>query len=600
MAGRTLDLDNVLVKDQLGCAVADKWQTWDMYRNEWKTQKREIRDYIYATDTTKTSNASLPWSNKTTLPKLTQIRDNLYANYMATMFPKRRWLTWEGADKSDETREKTAVIRDYISWVVSQPWFKEEIRKSVLDYIDYGNTIMTVEWTDETSVSPDGVTKIGYVGPKVVRINPLDIVVNATSPSFSDAPKIVRSLVNMGEAKEILERFTTDGDTKAIADATFKYMKDLRISAKDWGTTEMTEKDHIFAMDGFTSFRQYLDTDLVELLFYYGDIYNRETDEFHKNHMIVVADRHKVLYSRPHTYPLAGIPIFHAAWRVRQDNIWGMGPLDNLVGLQYRLDHMENMKADMLDLTVFPPIKIKGMVNDFTWGPLERIYMDADGDVELLSPRPEVLQANIEISQIEARMEEMAGSPKEAMGFRTPGEKTAFEVQRLENAASRIFQNKIAQFEEQIIEPLLNACLVLAQTHLDDVTIRVIEDEFKSVRFREITRDSISANGRIKPVAARHFAERAEKVQNLTNILPLLQGDPMLQQHFSSVKTAEMMEELLDLEDYEIVEPFVRIHEAAEAQQMQNTQQEEVLATAGAPSGLTPEDATMGGVGGMI
>src|SRR5690606_39402894 len=94
------------------------------------------------------------------------------------------------------------------------------------------------------------------------------------------------------------------------------------------------------------------------------------------------------------------------------------------------------------------------------------------------------LQYNQELAIIEAKMEEMAGSPKEAMGFRTPGEKTAYEVQRLENAASRVFQNKIAQFEEQVIEPLLNAMLVLAQENLSEVTIRILDDEFKAATFR--------------------------------------------------------------------------------------------------------------------
>lgn len=591
MAGKTLDIDNVITRDQLGCTVAEKWMTWSMLRSEWVNQKREIREYIYATDTTKTSNNSLPWSNKTTIPKLTQIRDNLYANYLATMFPRRRWLTWEGSDRSDGTRAKTAAIRDYISWVVSQKEFKDEVKKLVLDYIDFGNVFGTVEWVDETTVDEDGTTKIGYVGPRVVRINPLDIQMNPTAPAFSQSPKIVRVLTNMGEAREMIERFTVDEKDKEIATKVFEYCKNLRNSASEWGSAEMVEKDHYFSIDGFTNFRSYLDSDVVELLFFYGDIYNRETDEFLKNHQIVVIDRHKVLYSKKNTYPMAEPPIYHTAWRVRQDNLWGMGPLDNLVGLQYRLDHMENMKSDMLDLTVYPPIKIKGIVNDFVWGPMERIFVDTDGDVELMSPRPEVLQANIEISAIESRMEEMAGSPKEAMGFRTPGEKTAFEVQRLENAASRIFQNKIGQFEEQVIEPLLNACLVLAQSHLDDVTIRVIEDEFKSVRFRQITRENISANGRIRPIAARHFAERAEKVQNLQGLYSsMIAADQELKLHFSSVKTAKMIEELLDLEEYEIVEPYVRIAEQAEAQQLSNTQQEETMTTAQAPAGLTPED----------
>lgn len=594
MVGKTLDIDDVITRDQLGCKIAEQWLTWTMLRQPWVDQKREIRQYIYATDTTTTSNSQLPWSNKTTVPKLTQIRDNLYANYIATMFPKRRWLTWEGADQSDETSAKVSVIKDYISWVVSQQPFKEEIRKLVLDYIDYGNCFGTVEWVDETTVNEAGVTKIGYVGPRVVRVSPLDLLMNPIAASFYKTPKIVRVLTNMGEAKEMLQRLTADPEDKELAQKTFDYCRDLRSSMSEYGSgTEMTEKDAYFQIDGFTSFRQYLDSDLVELLFFYGDIYNREDNTFLKNQQIVVIDRHKVIYNKKHSFPLAEIPIYHAGWRVRQDNLWAMGPLDNLVGLQYRLDHIENMKADIFDLITFPPLKIKGMVNDFKWGPMEKIFVDADGDVELMSPDVQALQANIEMSQIESRMEEMAGSPKEAMGFRTPGEKTAYEVQRLENAASRIFQNKISQFEEQIIEPLLNACLVLAQAHLDDVTVRVIEDEFKAVRFREITRDSISANGRIRPVAARHFAERAEMIQNLTNFYGSAIGqDEMVKMHLSSVKTAKMIEGLLELEDYEIYEPFVRIHEQAEAQQQQNTQAEQTMSTVAAPSGLTPEDSS--------
>lgn len=593
MAGKTLDIDKVITRDQLGCRVSDYWMQWTMFRSNWINKVREVREYVYATDTTTTSNSSLPWSNKTTIPKLTQIRDNLYANYLATMFPKRRWLNWEGADQSDETKSKTNTIKDYMTFVVSQPEFKEEIKKLVLDYIDTGNAFGTVEWVDETTVEESGTVKPGYVGPRIVRISPLDLVMNPTAASFRQTPKIIRALMSMGEAKEVISRFTKDETDKEIAEQVFSYCRDLRQSMKAWGSAELVEKDRYFQVDGFTSYRDYLNQDLVELLFFYGDIYDQEKDVFYKNHTVVVIDRHKVIYNKKHSFPLAEIPIYHAGWRVRQDNLWAMGPLDNLVGLQYRLDHIENLKADIMDLTAFPPVKIKGIVQDFNWGPLEKIFVDADGDVELLTTDLNVLQNNIEMSAIESRMEEMAGSPKEAMGFRTPGEKTAYEVQRLENAASRIFQNKIAQFEEQILEPLLNSMLVLAQQHVDDVTIRVIDDEFKSVDFRQITKDNISANGRIKPVAARNFAERAETIQNLTNFSQSPIGqDPQVMQHFSSIKLAKMIEDLLDLDRYELVEPFVRIHEQAEGQQQMNTQEESVMETAMSPAGLTPEDAS--------
>lgn len=592
MAGKVLELSDLITQDNLGSTIANQWHTWNMSRREIIDQKRELREYVYATDTTTTSNASLPWSNKTTIPKLTQIRDNLYANYMATMFPKRRWMEWEGLDKSSETKAKRRAIKDFMQYVVSQPQFKGEMKKLILDYIDWGNCFASSEWVDETTTALDGqVIKKGYIGPRVVRYSPLDVVFNPTSPTFKDSPKIIRVLTNMGEAKDILERFSSDEYDKEVSSSVFEYCKNLRNSMSEYGSTEMVEKDEYFRMDGFMNFREYLGSGSVELLFFYGDIYDVEGDKFLKNHQIIVIDRHKVLYNKAHSYPLAEIPIYHSGWRVRQDNLWAMGPLDNLVGMQYRLDHVENMKADIFDLITYPPIKIKGIVNDFEWGPFEKIHVDNDGDVELMSPDVQALQANIEISTIEQRMEEMAGSPKEAMGFRTPGEKTKYEVQRLENAASRVFQNKIAQFEEEVLEPLLNSMLVLAQQHLEDVTIRVIEDEFKSVQFRQIKKNDLAANGRIKPVAARHFAEQAEMIQNLNAFFQSPMGqDEVIKQHFSSIGLAEMMETLLSIEEYEIVQPWIRVHETAEMQQQANTQQEEVMMQAGTPSGMTPGD----------
>ncbi len=118
MAGKTLDLKDVLIEDQLGCRIAQNWHEWDMKRQEWIRQRKEIREYVYATDTTKTANSSLPWKNTTHIPKLCQIRDNLYANYMASMFPKQKWMEWKGDPEKDQ--EKSETILNYMQWVVDQ------------------------------------------------------------------------------------------------------------------------------------------------------------------------------------------------------------------------------------------------------------------------------------------------------------------------------------------------------------------------------------------------------------------------------------------------------------------------------------------------
>ncbi|WP_201773188.1 hypothetical protein, partial [Vibrio cholerae] len=174
---------------------------------------------------------------------------------------------------------------------------------------------------------------------------------------------------------------------------------------------------------------------------------------------ITIIDRMFVAEEKENEAWFAQAPIFHCGWRIRQDNLYAMGPLDNLVGMQYRIDHLENLKADVFDLIAFPPMKVKGDVEEFVWGPMEQIYINGDGDVEMMAPNTQALQADMQIQILEAKMEEFAGAPREAMGIRTPGEKTAFEVQQLQNAAGRIFQEKIINFEVMLMEKVLNAML---------------------------------------------------------------------------------------------------------------------------------------------
>jgi hypothetical protein len=390
------------------------------------------------------------------------------------------------------------------------------------------------------------------------------MVMNPTSENFIQSPKIVRSIVSMGEVRKLLERLSNDENREAYEEL-YKYLKDVRFHARtfqgDW-----QQQDRLYQMDGFTSFRAYLLQDYVELLTFYGDYYDWINDKFEQNRVIMVIDRHKLVMDQPNPSFFGYPPIFHVPWRKKQDNLWGMGPLDNLVGMQYRLDHVENMKADIFDLVTYPVQKVKGFVEDFTWQPGEKIYVSEEGDVELLQPQVQALSANMEIQALEAKMEEMAGAPKEAMGFRSPGEKTKYEVQRLENASSRIYQNKINQFEEHFVEPLLNAMLELARRNMANATtIKVFDDDFKYQTFQTLTVEDITGVGRIKPVAARHFAEQAQLIQDLTS----LTGSGMwqtVQPHFSGVKLAKIVEDVFDLKDYQVVMPYIALAEQADGQ----------------------------------
>ena len=590
---RTLNICDFLEQEGLAVQIANQYTEWDNHRRSWIEEKREIRDYIFATDTSTTTNSSLPWKNNVHLPKLCQIRDNLHANYMAALKPNDDAIEWQGDDESSEALEKRQVIEAYMANKLRGSGYWTEMSKLVLDWIDYGNCFAMTEYVSESTEDPITGTKItGYVGPRMVRISPLDIVFNPVAASFENSPKIIRSLRTIGSVAADIQDHPESGYLQeALQKSVAKRQQFRGMSERDY------DKNTAFMVDGFDSFMDYFQGDYVELLDFYGDIYDMETGELHKNRIITVLDRSYIIRNIQDPNWLGKAQIFHCGWRLRPDNLYAMGPLDNLVGMQYRIDHLENAKDDAYDLIIHPVMKVKGFVEDFDYGPGERIYCGDDGDVEFQAPDTTMLSADTQIAIYEAKMEEMAGAPKQAMGFRTPGEKTAYEMQILENGANRIFLNKTGYLEEMFEEPILNSMLELARRNMSvSDTIRVVDNTFNAVSFEKVSREDIAARGKIRPIGARHFQRNATIIQNLSQLsnTPLGQ-DPSVNVHLSGKRIAEIIPQLLDLEKYDIYQPNIRIMESYETQQLLQAAQQKI-AEQGAPSEGTmvqpPQDAS--------
>ena len=209
MSGKVAELRLLFDPDNLANSIIYLYDMWRRQREGWVTECLELRDFEFATDTSKTSNSTLPWKNSTTLPKLTQIRDNLHANYMAALFPNDDWLRWEGYTLEDEEIEKKEAIQAYMSNKTREANFITTVSQLVYDYIDYGNAFADVTYSNEKREDPvTGEEIIGYVGPKLVRISPLDHVINPTAASYTDSPKFTRSIKTLGELKVDSEDFT--------------------------------------------------------------------------------------------------------------------------------------------------------------------------------------------------------------------------------------------------------------------------------------------------------------------------------------------------------------------------------------------------------
>ena len=578
MAKKTLavqEVDGILKPDDMAAFVTNKYVTWRSNCTKWLDESKELRNYLFQTSTRDTSNAKLPWKNSTSMPKLAQLRDNLHANYYSALFPNDNWFKWEAASQDAASRKSARLIEAYMTQKIKESGFKQAVSRALYDFIDYGNAFGEVTHKTAVHKNEAGQSFGIYSGPMLNRISPYDIVFDIGAPSFEAAGKITRQVVSIGT---LIQEHKQNPEGFSWVPAAIEEAVQTRQTLGVYGDSDV-DKSEGLQIDGFGALSAYYSSDMVELLEYEGDLYDIDKNESLPNTRVIVMDRRKVVHQAPYESWLGTSNKQHVGWRPRPDNLMHMGPLDNLVGMQYRIDHLENLKADVFDQIAHPVVYQKGVIEEWEWGPGERIMGDIDSDIQVLRPDSTALNADFQIANYINLMEEFAGAPKQAAGIRTPGEKTAFEVQTLDQAAGRIFQQKITKFEEEFIEPLLNQMLESARRNIGATEIvKVFDSDFAIQEFLTITPADLNQRGKLYPIGARHFAQQAQIVQNLLGFVnSAAYQDPAVQAHLSGKKLAAVMEEHLGLGKFELFQENIRVAEVQETQGLAAQAQENVV-----------------------
>ncbi|MGW8179358.1 MAG: hypothetical protein ACWGQW_11445 [bacterium] len=546
------------------------WDTWNKARKPWKTMKNEIDQYIEATDTKGiTTMKAEDYSHTVNRPKLAQIYDNLFANYKPGLMPTKNWFKWEGESEDAVLHSNRKLLEGFLRTKHRLSGFSKVIDRLLDDWIRTGNAFAGVEYQNGFATGKNEFGSNfsrGYKGPKVYRIDPFDIVFNATSTDWESAPKIVRSHYGIADLERKaatvgaphVEKYRLILD-KLKSDRAWAFQnQNATINLKGPGAEE-AEKYYQLTFSGFGNYVQYLKSGMVEVLEFYGDMYNSATDTFEPDQHIVVVDRKYVILQEK-TPTWNGKPhLYHCGWRLRANNIWKTAEkrLNDDYQPQGLLKFDQMVDAD--------DVLIGNVDVSYTETGAKEYSVDENGDVKRLSPDTTILNADMQIANIEAAMDVYAGSPKEAMGFRTPGEKTKFEVSQLMNAAGRIFQHKLERFEEYMIEPLLNAEIEVTRQASDyNDTIELIDPENGAKAFLGITAKELYQQGAYIPIGARHYSRQQQLAQDARDLFEMITKDPGVLIHFPGKKIAKLFEELMGFEDHALYQEFGRIFEEME------------------------------------
>lgn len=575
----TSDINDVATR------IADMWDAYTVEKRVALEMNAEVRQYVFATDINTTSASILPHKNRTHQPKLTELSDNLQSQYYESAFNDADFFDYKAEKDADEAARK---MQGWVRTKLEMRKFRQTVgRDLIADFVIFGNCFPQVDYI----VERDNDGKVIYKGPDITRVSPMDMVFNPRAASFKKSPKISRSFVHVSEISEYPSKYLGAGFeesviNKAIASRTHSYVDDWVETIKDRGVT----------FDGYGSLHDYFSQDLAEILIYRGNVFNPATGETQVNRVVYIMDKVWIIRNEPSRSPRGFDGIHHAGWRSRPDNLWAMGPLDNLAGLQYRLNHLENLKADVFDRIANPTVVIKG--EDVTEpeegdAPGSVYYVGAEGEVKYLVPDATALNANSEIQMYHRMMELFVGAPTESRGVRSPGEKTAFEVDTLDSNASKMFLDKVRSFE-LMLEEVLKECFELMLMHFEDEDYALIFDDIEGKEILQtLSEKDIQARGEFVAMGSKHWERRKRLTSELSNYMQGPFQDPKIRMHTSGEKLSAAMEKLLKWDDDGIIEPFVGVKEDVHAQAIAAAEQQQLQQETGQsanPVNANPSD----------
>jgi hypothetical protein len=146
-AGQSVDIANILDNEHTTATeISNLWVEWDTARAGWKQRVAETKAYVFATSTRETTNVKNPWSHSTNLGKITQIYDNLRANYLMGLMPHNDWLKFEGEDREAVTLSKRRTIESYLKTKHRLDNLNTTVGQLIDDWVLTGNAFAAVTY----------------------------------------------------------------------------------------------------------------------------------------------------------------------------------------------------------------------------------------------------------------------------------------------------------------------------------------------------------------------------------------------------------------------------------------------------------------------
>jgi hypothetical protein len=515
--------------------VEESWlECWAKYLNT-----PDAEGNVQASIVKRVGDVSTDWRHKLTGAKAYEATETIVGYLMAATFPNRDWFGVEPTAPHDEDNLQLArLIKRHITNKLDESGFKSQWAVFLRQLVITGTSVIALPWRvdEDTRYEHEKLEKadpedddtyraveISYKTYDAPAISTLDMFDCYIDPTVSDPNKgafIRRLTKSKGELVDMMEDGLYDLELKDI------------LEAEDCSnTTSGSRKTQIRTFEGLTN-NDWAPTELVQLIEYWGDVYNNETGELDKNMLVTMMGSKVISYERSPFW--CGKPFIIGTYSMTGHSPYGFGGIQPVLGLLHQLDIITNQRLDNLELSIngMWTLRSDGVLQpDDVYTEPGRVLQVSDHNdlMPLQSQNQSWAVTYQEGGLLEQTVDKSFGTGNYiSSNQQRSGERvTATEVAAVRDAGGNRLSTVHKHIEETALIPFLAKLFTMVHQHtMEPVTVRVAGEGADEYGYWELEPTDFNSPVKLRPIGSDNIIERKAYVQARLEFVQAVSGLP--------------------------------------------------------------------------
>ena len=517
--------------------VEDSWlECWAKYLNTPETE-----GYLKSSALKRVGDVEVNWRHRLSSGKAYEAVETVLGYLMSATFPNRDWFGVEPvvpAAVDEDNLQVARLIKKHLTNKLDESGFKSQWATFLRVLTITGTAVMAIPWrteynnrrvrsktvdpaTGEETYIAEEVAYNVYDAPKLEVLSNFDVYVDPTVGDPNEGDFIRKFTKTKAELLQLIDEGVYDFPKEDV----------LKISSDNGWDLSNTHKHTLKTFEGIDT-QPWSPSELVELIEFWGDVYDNETGECIKDQVVTLLNGEVIAWEDNPFW--CGKPFIIGTYSKTGNSPYGFGGVQPVLGMLHELDIVTNQRLDNLELAInnMWTLRSDGVLQpEEVYTEPGRVLLVGDhGDLQPLTQQNQAWAVTYqEAGLLEQSIDKSFGTGNYiSSNQQRSGERvTATEVAAVREAGGNRLSTVHKHIEETALIPFLAKLFSLVQQFtIAPVTVRVAGDGADEYNYFELEPTDLNMQVKLRPVGSDNVIERREYVQSRLEFVQSISGIP--------------------------------------------------------------------------